>query len=347
MWDRSVVGRKLPPSYRAKEGINDKGAKYENGKGKMSAAWFYMLLPVLSVTVCLFFLKNFFGKKANNECLLLIIHLICINGIQVLLYLTWSYSSVLTGYIADIYLITAYFFFVQLVLFSMSLSGKPISSLFRRLLYVVPVIFTVLHLMGLMVEGYRIEGYVIYHNDGVLAWCFDLFVIASCVATAILLRKNKKESPNDGVDASKSIIAPISFLPLIVVFITLVVLSRTEYVIPVVVVVPLISIYAAITFYYLQRNSVADLSFGVRFFFERLWLANKLLEMESSKSELRSYKKEVERLFILEVLEKHHGNIQETADYLEMNHTTVRNKIKEYEIVQAEKKGQKHNEVSN
>lgn len=303
----------------------------------MNIAWLYTLLPALSVVICLFLFKKLLSNGANRECLLLFFYLILINSIQVIAHISWSYSLTLTEYLTDAYLITAYFFFTQLILFSMSLSEKPINLLFRRLLYVFPIVFTVFHFMGLMVEGFRSEGYMIYHNDGTLAWCFDLYAIIACVATAILLKKNKRKPYDDEVNASKNIIAPISFLPVIFIFMALVVLSRTEYVIPVVVVVPLISIYAAITFYYLQRESVADLSFGIRFFFDRLMLANKLLELDNSKDELRSYKKEVEKLFILEVLEKHDGNIQETADYLGMNHTTVRNKIKEYEIGQAAK----------
>lgn len=94
----------------------------------------------------------------------------------------------------------------------------------------------------------------------------------------------------------------------------------------------MITIYTAYAFYYLSRESVADLSIGVGFFFDRMRIAYLLLETHKSKSDLKSYHKEVEKQFIIEALREHDNRIYDAADFLGYNHTTLRNKIKEYDI---------------
>ncbi|MCF6281252.1 MAG: hypothetical protein L3J28_03430 [Candidatus Polarisedimenticolaceae bacterium] len=296
--------------------------------------WVYIFLPAISALACLYLLRKLLSKKASIESMLLFSSLTLMNVWQVSLYLTWSDALTVGSYFADAYLITSYFFFTQLILFAISLSGKAVNIYPYYVLYLIPGTLSLFHIFGLMVASYRFEANALLHNDGILAWCFDLFILVACLATVSILWRNMRRYFADKIIASKNIIALVSFIPLTFVFTVLILLSRTPYAIPVVVIGPFITLYTAVTFYYLQRERVVDLSVGISFFINRLKLANQLLEMKNTKGELKSYTKAVERQFILEVMEIHDGNIQKTADYLGMNHTTLRNKIKEYEVDQ-------------
>lgn len=134
------------------------------------------------------------------------------------------------------------------------------------------------------------------------------------------------------MSVSKNLIALSSFIPLIAVFAVVVALSRTSHAIAIGLIGPMISIYTAYTYHYLTRERVVDLSIGVAFFYDRLKLAHLLLETHKSKADLKHFHKEVERQFITEALQEKNYDIYDTADYLGFNHTTLRNKIKEYEI---------------
>lgn len=298
----------------------------------MADNWLYSSLPFVSAVSCLYLLKRLVDRRSPIDFILLFANLALLNAVQSAGYLFWPYMSVGREYFADAYLILLYFLFTHYILFATCLSWKQERSRYRYWLYTVPGSLTLFHFAGLMVDGYRIEGYAILHNDGVMAWAFDLFILIACIATIATLWRNVKDNFDDKVVASKNIIALVSFIPLILAYLTLVLLSRTEYAVPVIVVGPTVTIYAAIAFYYLHRDRVVYLSVGIKLFMQRLKLANMILEMGNTKLDIRSYTKAVEKQFIIEALERHQGKIQDTADYLGMNHTTLRNKIKEYEV---------------
>lgn len=304
----------------------------------MNDLWLYSLLPFFSAAVGLYLLKRLIDKKSPVESLLLFINIVLVNAVQSIGYIVWPYIETGHQYFADAYLIALYFLFAHLLLFSISLSGKSARYQYRYLIYIFPVILTLLHIAGFMVEGYRIDGYVILHNDGELAWCLDFFVLMSCIAAATIFGKNMKANFHDKVLASKNIIALVSFIPLILAFTVVDLLSRTLYVVPIIVIGPLVTLYAALSFYYLHKERVIYLSVGLVFFMSRLKLANKILELNNTRADVRTYTKAVEKQIILEVLGRHQGKIQEAADYLGMNHTTLRNKIKEYDVI-TERKG--------
>ncbi len=295
--------------------------------------WFYSSLPFIAAVICCYLLGKLLVKKSNIGALLLFSNLALLNIIQAALYLALSYSQVIGEYFADAYLITAYFFFAHLTLFAVSLSKKPVTPIKHYLMYVLPGVLTVFHLSGLMVDGYRFEQNALMHNDGPLAWCFDVFALVSCIAAAAILFNNIKANRGNRMLTSKNIIGLISFVPLILAFFIIILLSATPYAFPVVIVGSLITIYTALAFYYLLRDSVVDLSIGLTFFWRRLSLAYLLLETHKTKTDLKTFTKAVEKQFINEALELHKGNIQETADYLGINHTTLRNKIKEYDVI--------------
>ncbi|MDH5301025.1 MAG: hypothetical protein OEW58_06650 [Gammaproteobacteria bacterium] len=299
----------------------------------MMETWIYAVLPALSASGCIYLLKRLLAKGVARESIALFANLGVMNIVTVLFYLTWPFFPNDIDYVADAYLISVYFMCAHLWLFAVSLSGKPVNSMLRNALYAVPVLLTVFHLAGLMVDDYRVEHYAILHNDGVLGWSFDLFALLAAMATIATLWRNVRVHMEDKVVASRNIVALVSFVPLIAALVVVDLLSRTPYAIPVTMIGPMVILYAAVAFYYLHRERVVYLSVGIRFFMHRLKLAYALLEIGNTKSDMRGYTKAVEKQFILEALEKHQGKIQETADYLGMNHTTLRNKIKEYDVV--------------
>lgn len=149
-----------------------------------------------------------------------------------------------------------------------------------------------------------------------------------------------RQNFDNKVIASKNIIALVAFIPLILVTLIIILLSRTPYVIPVVFIVPIVITYTAVAFYYLLRDRVIAVSVGVGFFLNRLKLANQLLEMKNNKDEIKSFTKAIEKQFIIEAMEVYGGDISATAEHLGMNHTTLRNKIKEYELTEKKSKSQ-------
>ena len=295
--------------------------------------WFYSSLPLISALCCLFLLRKLITNKKGLVYTLLFSNLALMNLTQSVGYLVLSMSISVGKYVADVYLITLYFFFAHLFLFVCYLSNDPIKPKHRRIIYLFPFLLTFLHINGWMVDGYRIEHNTPMHNDGPLAWCFDLYIITVSLATPALLWQNIKNNLGDRMLVSKNAITLISFIPLTIAFAIIILLSRTQYAIPVVIIIPTISIYTAITYYYISRDKVIDLSIGLSFFCERIKLAYLLLEIHKTKTDLKTFNKAVEKQFIQEALEEQNYNIQETADYLDINHTTLRNKIKEYSLL--------------
>lgn len=306
----------------------------------MNGTWLYILLPMTSAIACIYLLARLYHRNAEFAFLSLFTSLALMNIVQVIGYLIVPHSLVISTYFADAYLITAYFFLAQLLLFSVALSGETENKRFTIIVYTFPIIFTLFHFSGLMIEGYHYENNTLLHNDGKLAWCFDIFMLVSCLATATTLWKNMKNNFEDKFIASKNIIALVSFIPMILIFSVIVLLSRTPYAIPVAAIGPIVTLYTAVTFYYLLRERVVAISVGVGFFINRLKLANQLLEMKNSKEEIKSFTKAIEKQFIIEAMEVYGGDIQATAEHLGMNHTTLRNKIKEYELAEEKPKSQ-------
>lgn len=295
--------------------------------------WFYSLLPALTALYCLLLLKRIWASHGSIAYIKLFSNLMVMNTLQAVAYLLFAVSPPLAEYVADAYLISLYYLFAHLMILAVSLSEKGANTLVVRCIYVFPLLLTALHLFGYMVESYRVEKNSLMHNDGEFAGLFDLFVIVSSVMTAVIFRYNIKHIRDDQMLASRNMIALISFIPLTLIFCVLIVLSMTENSVPVVIVVPLISIYILLVFYYISRSRIVDLSIGPNFFIKRIKLAWILLESLRTKGDIKRFQHQLEKQIIQEALKEHNNAIQATADSLKMNHTTLRNKIKEYNLV--------------
>lgn len=295
--------------------------------------WLYSLLPILVCFLGLILVRKVWRTNGAIEYIKLFSNLIVMNAFQVIAYFMFSLSPLYAEYTADAYLISAYFLFTHLMMLALSLAKKPISEHVYRYLYLVPISLTIFHLSGLMVESYRIEKNSLMHNDGVLAWCFDVHIILSSLLTVYILYRNIKGSQGANILASRNVIALISFIPLTLAFCLLSILSMTDYAIPVVIIIPLISTYILMVFSYISNSQIIDLSIGPRFFLKRLELARLILKVLKTKQDINTFKQALEKQLIEEALTEHNNAIQATADSLKMNHTTLRNKIKEYNLV--------------
>lgn len=298
--------------------------------------WMYAALPLAPTILCALLLHKLYRKKSDRHFIRLFANLLLMNVSQAIGYLLFSISPFYAEYAADIYLISAYFFFTHLMMTSLYLSGLYSFGENNRvfLLYSFPLALTGLHALGFIVNGYRVEQNTLMHNDGSLAWCLDAYILSSCILTVSILIKNVKraKTQKDRMLTSRNLIALVSFFPLVFAFFVIVALSTTRYAVPVVVIGPCITFYTAFAFYYISAERTIDLSIGFRFFFDRLKLAYLLLVTHKTKSDLKAYSKAVDRQFIREALRENAGQIQLTADALQVNHTTLRNKIKEYKL---------------
>lgn len=292
----------------------------------------YVLFPALAFISCLSLYIKLLTRQSNRASLLLFANMTLMNLALVVLQLLLPHSPIIAEYMADAYLIFTYFFFAHLVFFALNLSAKPLKAIQYQILYAFPVLLTLFHLSGFMIESYRFDHNSLMHNDGMLAWCFDVYAVVSCFATVSFLFQNLRQCKDDRILISKNIIAILSCIPLVLVAFIIVLLSRSDHPVPVVILGSSITLYTAVTFFYLSRDKVADVSIGIAFFFARLKLAYQLLETDKTKMDSKQFNKQLERQFIKEALVAADGNIQAAADYMQVNHTTLRNKIKEYDI---------------
>jgi hypothetical protein len=217
----------------------------------ISAFLFYSLYPTLVALLCLLLLHKAYRSGAGLPYLKLFANLALINICQAISYAALAFSLAFSQYMADLYLISAYFLFVHFIQMALYLSEDDRGS-WPKYLYIAPIILTLLHFSGLMVDSYRMENGVLLHNDGFFAWAFDVFVILSSVITIITFTHNFIYNKNNELIASKNMIALISFIPFVLISTLLIVLSNTQHVMSVVIIIPSITVYIIATFYYIS-----------------------------------------------------------------------------------------------
>jgi hypothetical protein len=296
--------------------------------------WLYSFLPAIPALSCVVLLLKLNRNKAEWFSIRLFVNLLMMNVIQALAYIVFSFSLDIAKYIADAYLISAYFFFTHLLIYVSQLSENPPSIKNISKLYAFPFLMTSFHLAGLMVSDYRVENNALLHNDGPLAWCLDVYILSSCMfSVAFLLRNAKQARYKNTLLYSKNVLALISFIPLVIAFFVIVTLSMTQYAIPVVIIGPMVTLYTSFAFYYISKRRIIDASIGLRLLKSRVSLAWKLLEThKKNKESIKDLKNAIDKQFIKETLEENDHHIQKTADAMGLNHTTLRNKIKEFDL---------------
>lgn len=169
--------------------------------------WLFISLAIVATISCLWLLKRLLTKRASKEFILLFGNLAVMNIFQTLGYAAWHLSPRLGELSADLYLVSAYFFFTHLLIFSFGLSKSPLTGKKFAALYIYPVLLTLLHASGLTIESYRIEQNTLMHNDGLLAPLFDIYVLFCCVGSATVFARNIKAHRGTKYSAPKTLSA--------------------------------------------------------------------------------------------------------------------------------------------
>lgn len=289
---------------------------------------FYTFFPAFVALFCVLLVCKAYRSGASVTYIKLFSNLALINICQVVIYITITSSFQVASYAADAYLIAAYFLFTHFMQLALYMSERNRGS-WPRYLYVPPVVLAVLHLSGLMIDGYRLQSGAMLHNDGAFSWLFDIFILLASVITIMTFILNTRQIKRDYLLISKNIIALISFIPFIFAVSLLIVLSNTKHVVPVVIVIPAISLYIVLVFYYISRSKIIDLSIGPKAFLKRLKVASLLLSTLNTKKDLDNFNRQLQLLKYTEAMQKHQNNFNAAADELKMHPTTLRNALKE------------------
>ena len=288
--------------------------------------WLYSSLSGVVTLLCAFLSYRALSAAAPSPYVKLFANLSIMNLLQTVAYIMFAYSPSLAEYGADAYLIALYFLFAHLPMLSLCLSQKDHSKLFKYL-YIVPALLAIFHLSGFMIESYRVENNSLMHNDAELAWTFDLFIILSSVATVVVFITNARQTKDDYLLASRNIIAALSFIPLVIAFSTLILLSRTDYAIPVVVVIPLISTYITLVFNYVRSTNIIDLSIGPAAIVERFKVAYLALTVLQTRQDVDQIADKLRHQKYIEALRRHQNDYKAAAKELNIHPSTLYSRI--------------------
>lgn len=288
--------------------------------------WFYSSLSGLVTLFCAFLASRAFKSSAPTAYIRLFVNLATMNLLQTVAYLMFVFSPELARYGADAYLIAWYFLFAHLPMLAVSIAQKDYRQYFKYF-YIVPVILTSFHVSGLMIDSYRVEDNSLMHNDAELAWTFDFFIIFSSVITISIFMINAKKITDDYLLASRNIIAAISFVPLLMAFSLIIVLSRTQYAIPVVVVIPIISAYITLIFNYVRSSKIIDLSIGPSAILERFKVAYMSLTVLQTRGDVEKITEQLKYRKYVEALRRHRNDYKAAAKELKVHPSTLYSRI--------------------
>ncbi|CAA0109994.1 Uncharacterised protein [BD1-7 clade bacterium] len=292
---------------------------------------FYATLPALVASCCLYLLYRLHLNSSKMEFRLLFLCLAAMNLFQSAGYLLFAIPSpTIASIAADAYLMSLYFMFACLALFVIGLT-RPFK--WRHLsVFIPPILLSIVHTQGLIVESYEIRHNSLMHTDGPLAWLMDVYLLTSCFFTGGLLIKGARDESLDSAVTSKCITALVSFIPLIAVFALLVALSMTKHAIPVVIIGPIITLYTALAFYYLTGSRVAEVTNNAPQFYQKLKVAYPALVPENGDIEPDTFSPTAEKKIIEKALEELNGDIDAVARVMGCPAHTLRHKLTQYEI---------------
>lgn len=284
--------------------------------------WFYSSLSGVVTLLCAFLASKAFKSNSLTTYTRLFANLAAMNLLQTVAYIMFAFNPAIAEYGADAYLIAWYFLFAHLPMLAVSIAQKDYSQYFKYF-YIAPVMLTIFHLSGLMIESYRVEDNSLMHNDAELAWTFDLFIILSSVVTISIFTVNAKKITDDYLLASRNIIAAISFVPLLFAFSIIIVLSKTQYSIPVVVVIPFISAYITLIFNYVRSSKIIDLSIGPSAMLARFKIAYMTLTVLQTRDDVDQIAEQLKYRKFVEALRRHQNDYKAAAKELKIHPSTL------------------------
>ncbi len=288
--------------------------------------WFYSSLSGVVTLLCAFLSYRAWASNALTPYVKLFMNLALMNFLQTVAYIMFSFSPSIAEYGADAYLIAWYFLFAHLPMLALCLSQKNYSGWFKYL-YLIPITLTIFHIFGLMIESDRVEDNSLMHKDAQLAWTFDLFIILSSLLTVIIFIVNARKIKDDYALASRNIIAAISFIPLVIAFSVIILLSRTQYAIPVVVVIPIISAYITLVFNYVRSTKIIDLSIGPAAIIKRFKVAYMAVTVLQTRQDVDEITKQLLYRKYEEALCRHQNDYKAAAKELNIHQSTLYNHL--------------------
>ena len=287
--------------------------------------WIYALYPAFAAAFCIILLAKAWKSKAAYEYINLFATLVLINTSQVAIYLVINASFKLASYFADLYLITAYFFFAHLLQLALSMSEHNRGS-WPKYIYIIPVALTAMHIAGLSIESYRLESNTILHNDGTYAWCFDVFILAASLTSIITFILNTHSTEYDYVLISRNLIALFSFVPFLLGVAYIVIRSNTDSPVSVVYIIPTMSLWIACVFYYITKPNIIDLTRSPKGHWEAVKLIYSAICHIDNKQQIEEFSKQWQLLTYKEKLRKY-KTYTRSAKALGVSESTLRKAV--------------------
>lgn len=286
----------------------------------------FSMMCLVPALLCSYLL--FRTSKENLSLWLLFLNLAVMDLCLAIGYLSFAITNEIIYAFADTYLILVSFMFAQFFVVANSFGGKQLSEL--RFLYLAPLVVALLLLSGFISDGYIIERNSLVHIDGQLGWVFDLQALTFSLGTCYVLYRNRVNSKNQKTKRLNTL-ALYSFLPIVVSFAVLDILSVLNSSVPAVLVGPIVTTYTAIAFFIISKKTPIKISESLRSFVDRqrLKIAIAVLGVSANKEGVKEASKKLERYLVAEQLRKNNNDIVATSEDFGASTTHVRTIVKE------------------
>ncbi len=287
------------------------------------------VLPLASTIVCISVLARLeLNQSAEKD---LFVCLSFMSVFQLLCYCAGYFSQDLMFVLAHIYLLFGYWLFAALVAYTSSL-GKSHDP-YRRAIYLMAGLFTILHVGGYSTDGFYLEDGVPMHNDGVLGIIPDLYVLFCLLYSGRNIKINLRTlTAKDDQLRSRNIWMIGALCVLGASFFTIMILSMTNYAISVAFAGPIVMLITALMFSYITRTDIMMVGLGREAFCSRMQLMKDVGTMELKPDTVKALKRRIEHLELVEALKISGNDIYQAASYLGIDHSTLRKKLKSFDI---------------
>ncbi len=292
-----------------------------------SEAILISILPLAASLLCIRAIARL--ERGQLADLLLISSLFFMSAAQTLAYLSGAVNTELMFNFAHCYLMGIFWMATSLVIYVYHLGQKHSPAILY--LYIAPLILSVMHMAGFLTNGFRLQDGHPMHLDGEFSIIGDFYLLACVVTCGFLIYQNLRRV-DSAVWLSKNLFLLLALVPLVIITGTGMLLSMTKYAIPLAIVGPVTILYVVGVFSYLSRPTVVNLSMGLDLLFGRLSLIKAIAVAEYTPDTIKSLKSDLERQGLAEAYEQNEGSVYKTAEYLGVDHSTVRKKIKLFNI---------------
>ncbi len=233
-----------------------------------------------------------------------------------------SYAKLLI----DGYMICTYFIASSLIHYSVVLADKN-GRLLNVVIWLIPILFAVLHVAGFMVEDYRHTGIALVRIEGGLYFLFETYAIASCVAAALILQGARRSGREN---KARCEVALIGILPYVLISITVIALMRFYPNVSPAMWLPVAGVFFLLITMLATEIEALDLA-------EHLIYAKSMFQKHhralfDRRRPLPERIQLLEKIAIEEALRQSGGSQKDAAQALGISAPGLSNKIKKYDI---------------